>query len=161
MNPTRNKISTAKEAGDLISNWKSADQKVVFTNGCFDILHLGHVDYLEKARNFGDRLVVAVNSDDSVKKIKGGGRPVTDELSRCRIIAALDFVDLVIKFDATTPENLIKSLKPDILVKGKDYVVSNIVGAQFVLENGGNVETIEIVQGYSTTKIIDKIKKIK
>lgn len=132
--------------------------EVVFTNGCFDLLHLGHVDYLEKAANKADKLVVGLNTDDSVRNIKGSQRPITDETSRSRIIAALEFVNLVVFFDEDTPKKLIETLKPTILVKGSDYLAENIVGADFVIENGGRVETIDLVAGYSTSSIIEKIK---
>ena len=142
-----------------INEWKKNGYKVVFTNGCFDILHLGHLDYLEKSRNLGDRLVIGLNTDSSVRQLKGPNRPINEELSRARMLAALAFVDLVIAFDEETPLELIKNVKPDILIKGKDYSIENIVGAEFVLGNGGEVKTIEILEGYSTTEIINKIKK--
>lgn len=132
---------------------------MVFTNGCFDILHLGHVDYLEKAASKGDKLIVALNTDASVSKLKGPTRPVNSEKARARIMAALSFVDAVVFFSEDTPLSLIKRLKPDILVKGSDYKISNIVGADIVMQNGGKVETIELVDGYSTTNIINKINQ--
>jgi rfaE bifunctional protein nucleotidyltransferase chain/domain len=158
VNPTKLKIVTRKEAEVLTGKWKREHQKVVFTNGCFDLLHLGHIDYLEKSRNLGDKLIVGVNSDASINRIKGADRPIQDEYARLRLVAALDFVDAVIKFEEDTPEELIRFLMPDILVKGADYEVSNIVGADDVMKNGGNVETITLLDGYSTTNIINKIK---
>lgn len=143
----------------VISDWKQDRKKVVFTNGCFDILHLGHLDYLEKSRNLADKLVVGLNTDKSVSLLKGPNRPINNEFARARMLAAMSFVDLVIAFDEETPLELIKKVKPDILVKGKDYEVGNIVGAEFVIGNGGEVKTIELSEGYSTTKIINKIKK--
>lgn len=138
--------------------WKFNNQQVVFTNGCFDILHLGHVDYLEKAAALGKKLVIGVNTDASVKTLdKGKNRPINDEQARMRILAALGFVNAVILFSEPTPLELITTLKPNILVKGNDYSVENIVGADVVLENGGEVKTIELVEGYSTTTIINKI----
>lgn len=138
--------------------WKFNNQKVVFTNGCFDILHLGHVDYLEKSAALGKKLVIGVNTDASVKTLeKGKNRPINDEYARMRILAALGFVDAVILFSEPTPLELITALKPSILVKGNDYSIENIVGADIVLKNGGEVKTIELVDGYSTTKIINKI----
>jgi len=138
--------------------WKFNNQPVVFTNGCFDILHLGHVDYLEKAAELGKKLIIGVNTDASVKKLgKGKNRPINDEYARMRILAALGFVDAVILFSEPTPLELITALKPSILIKGNDYSVDTIVGADVVLKNGGKVETIELVEGYSTTKIINKI----
>ncbi|WP_375580116.1 D-glycero-beta-D-manno-heptose 1-phosphate adenylyltransferase [Marivirga tractuosa] len=154
---TADKIYSLEVLNDKREEWK--DQKVVFTNGCFDILHLGHVDYLEKAAAKGDKLIVALNTDASVSKLKGPTRPVNNENARARIIAALAFVDAVVFFTEDTPLSLIKLLKPDVLVKGSDYKISNIVGADVVMENGGTVETIELVEGYSTTNIINKINK--
>lgn len=138
--------------------WKFNNQKVVFTNGCFDILHLGHVNYLEKSAALGKKLIIGVNTDASVKTLeKGKNRPINDEYARMRILAALGFVDAVILFSEPTPLELITALKPSILVKGNDYSIENIVGADIVLKNGGEVKTIELVDGYSTTKIINKI----
>lgn len=132
---------------------------MVFTNGCFDILHLGHIDYLEKARNLGDHLIIGLNTDKSVQKIKGPSRPLNNETARARVLASLAFTDLVVMFDEDTPLELIKQLKPDILVKGKDYHTKNIVGANFVMDIGGKVITLDLVEGYSTTGLIEKIKK--
>ncbi|QSE99343.1 D-glycero-beta-D-manno-heptose 1-phosphate adenylyltransferase [Fulvivirga lutea] len=143
-----------------MSVWKGSGDEVVFTNGCFDILHLGHVDYLEKARALGDRLVVALNTDNSVKRLKGEERPLNNELSRARLIAALEFVDAVVYFSEDTPQNVIETLIPDILVKGNDYLAENIVGAEFVIKNGGRVETVPLVDGYSTTNLVEKIKTL-
>lgn len=142
------------------TKWKVDKKQIVFTNGCFDIIHLGHVDYLEKARHKGDVLVVGLNSDGSVRRIKGAERPVFDEHTRSRLLAAMAFVDAVIIFEDETPYQLIKTIKPDILIKGKDYSISNIVGADLVMNNGGKVLTIDLVEGYSSSKIINKIKKL-
>lgn len=161
MNPTSLKIVTRNQLDELRKKWKHEGFKVVFTNGVFDLIHLGHVDYLEKARNLGDKLIVALNTDASVKRLKGPNRPVSDEKARLRVMAALEFVDATLLFDEDTPFDLISLVKPDILVKGKDYEISNIVGADIVLENGGSVETIEFVDGYSTTSIVEKIKRTK
>ena len=155
---TANKIVELPELLEKVSSWKNAGEKVVFTNGCFDILHLGHVDYLEKARHQGDRMVLGLNTDASVGKLKPG-RPIVNEYSRARLMAALTFVDAVILFGEETPYELISAIKPDILVKGDDYTVENIVGADIVIGNGGEVKTIPLVQGYSTTSIINKIKQ--
>lgn len=132
---------------------------MVFTNGCFDIVHLGHIDYLEKARALGDRLVLGLNTDASVSRIKGPLRPVVNEYARSRLMAAMAFIDLVVLFDEPTPKELIEAIRPDILVKGDDYTVATIVGADFVLANGGSVETIPLVKGYSTTSLIERIKQ--
>lgn len=137
--------------------WKNENLKVVFTNGCFDILHLGHVDYLEKARLTGDKMIVGLNTDASVSTLKGPNRPINNEYARARILAALQFVDLVVLFAEDTPLELIKSLAPDILIKGNDYSIDTIVGAKEVILNGGTVKTIELVPDYSTTKTIEKL----
>ena len=159
MEPTKNKIVDRKELTALVKQWQHKGETVVFTNGCFDILHLGHVDYLEKARAKGDRLVIGLNTDDSVARLKGPTRPLNNEYSRARLLASLAFVDALTHFGEDTPYELIKELLPDILVKGNDYLAENIVGADIVISNGGRVETIELVQGFSTTSMIDKIKK--
>lgn len=156
---TKNKILSLDQATHQVSAWKDAGLEVVFTNGCFDILHLGHIDYLEHARKLGDKLVVGLNADGSVTRLKGAGRPINPEYARARILAALSFVDLVVLFSEDTPLELISTLLPDILVKGKDYEISNIVGADVVMEHGGKVLTIDLVDGYSTTNIVQKIKK--
>ena len=156
---TSRKILPLDEGIKIISGWKQNEFKVVFTNGCFDILHLGHLDYLEKSRNLGDKLVIGLNTDRSVSQLKGLNRPINNEYARARMLAAMSFVDLVIAFDEETPLELIQKVKPDILIKGKDYSIENIVGAEFVLGNGGEVKTIELLEGYSTTEIIKKIKK--
>jgi len=157
---TANKILSLAEAVKKIGEWKKSGEKTVFSNGCFDIIHAGHVDYLEKARQKGDHLIVGLNTDHSVTKIKGENRPIVDEVSRSRVLAALEFVDAVVLFNEDTPLNLIMALKPDILIKGKDYNIKNIVGADFVMQNGGIVETIELTEGMSTTIVINKIKKL-
>jgi D-glycero-beta-D-manno-heptose 1-phosphate adenylyltransferase len=159
MEKTAGKIVSWTEAKAQVNLWKQAGQKVVFTNGCFDLVHLGHVDYLEKARNLGDRLVLGLNSDNSVSRFKGPERPLQDENSRARVLAAMQFIDLVILFNEDTPLALITELIPNILVKGSDYLTENIVGADVVKKAGGEVKTIDFVQGYSTTRIVEKIKR--
>jgi rfaE bifunctional protein nucleotidyltransferase chain/domain len=154
------KILSKEQMAGFLSEWRKSG-KLVFTNGCFDILHLGHIDYLEKARNLGHRLIVGINTDASVQRLKGVNRPICDENSRARVMAALECVDAVILFDEDTPLELISYLKPDILVKGNDYTVKNIVGADVVIKNGGVVETVPLVNGYSTTNVIEKIKQLK
>ncbi len=153
------KIKSWSECRSQVKSWQSQHEKVVFTNGCFDILHLGHVEYLEKASKKGQHLIVGINSDASVQLLKGEGRPIVSQEARMRLIAALHFVDLVVCFEEETPADLISYLLPDILIKGSDYKVSNIVGADTVLQNGGKVETIELVEGFSTSNIIKKIKQ--
>jgi D-glycero-beta-D-manno-heptose 1-phosphate adenylyltransferase len=137
--------------------WRLKEKKIVFTNGCFDILHLGHIEYLVKASVFGGALVIGLNSDASVKKIKGKGRPVMDENSRAMALASLRFVDAVILFDEETPYELIKLIQPDILVKGEDYKPEDIIGQDIVHTRGGKVITIELTKGYSTSSIIKHI----
>lgn len=134
-------------------------QKIVFTNGCFDILHRGHITYLARARQLGDLLVVGLNSDASVRRLKGPERPVNDERSRALLLAALEMVDYVVLFEEDTPYNLILKVKPDLLVKGGDYDIHNIVGADFVRQRGGEVRTIPFVQGFSSSSIIDHLKQ--
>ena len=153
------KITDAASLKRKIAMWRFQDKKVVFTNGCFDIVHLGHIDYLEKAHALGGRLVLGLNTDASVSRLKGPLRPVVNEYARARLMAALSFVDAVILFDEQTPSQLIEALKPDILVKGDDYTVETIAGADFVLSNGGEVKTIALVKGYSTSALIEKIKE--
>ena len=140
--------------------WKFKDMKVVFTNGCFDILHLGHIEYLAKAANLGDVLVIGLNTDLSVHRIKGESRPINDEHSRSMVLASLDFVTAVVLFDEETPYELIKTIQPDILVKGRDYKIKEIIGHDIVLAKGGKVKTIELTPGYSTTGIEQKILKL-
>lgn len=155
-----NKLIPRVSVGIAADMWHSGGKKVVFTNGCFDILHRGHVEYLAKAADLGDMLVVGLNSDSSVRRIKGEGRPLNDEQSRAAVLSALESVDVVVLFDEDTPENLIRTIKPDVLVKGSDYKIEDIVGADFVVNHGGEVVTIDFVEGYSTTGIIDRMSKI-
>jgi D-beta-D-heptose 7-phosphate kinase/D-beta-D-heptose 1-phosphate adenosyltransferase len=135
-------------------------KRVVFTNGCFDILHIGHVRYLQDARAQGDLLVVGLNSDASVKRLKGPDRPVQDERSRAEILAALACVDYVVVFNEETPIDLIKTVRPDVLVKGGDWPVEKIVGHDFVKTYGGVTRSLRFVEGYSTTGLVEKIRKL-
>ena len=153
------KIQPLAELKTMLTNWQKEGKKVVFTNGVFDLLHIGHVTYLAKAAELGDKLIIGLNADSSVKRIKGDSRPINDQSSRAALLASLFFVDGVILFDEDTPFNLITSLMPDILVKGADYSIDNIVGAKEVIANGGEVKTITFVEGYSSTSIIKKIKE--
>lgn len=134
-------------------------RKVVFTNGCFDILHYGHISYLAQARQLGDVLVVGLNSDDSVKRLKGPSRPVNNQEARAFVLAALEMVDYVVIFEEDTPYNIITKVKPDILVKGGDYEIDNIVGGDFVRARGGKVLTIPFEDGFSTSSILENLKK--
>ena len=153
------KISELTSLKTLVDQWKSEGKKVVFTNGVFDLVHIGHLSYLSKAAELGDKLIIGLNADSSVRRIKGDGRPINDQNSRAALLAALFFIDAVVVFEEDTPQNLIATLLPDILVKGADYSVENIVGASEVIKNGGEVKTIQFVDGYSSTSIIQKIRK--
>jgi len=153
------KILDLSSLKTLVSNWQAESKKVVFTNGVFDLLHIGHITYMAKAAELGDKLIIGLNADSSVKRIKGESRPVNDQNNRAALLAALFFVDAVVVFEEDTPLNLITTLMPDILVKGADYSVENIVGAKEVMANGGEVKTIDLVEGYSSTSIIERIRK--
>jgi len=144
---------------ESIQKAKDAGEKIVMTNGCFDILHAGHVAYLAQAAELGDRLIVAVNSDDSVKRLKGLDRPINNVMQRMAVLSALESVDWVVEFGEDTPARLIEQCLPDILVKGGDYQVHEIAGSQTVLDNGGEVRILEFVDGLSTTAVINAIKK--
>jgi len=156
----QNKVKGHGEMVRQCQIWRSAGQKIVFTNGCFDILHRGHLDLIARAASLGNKLIMALNTDASVKRLKGPERPVTHEEDRVFQIASLLCTDAVVLFDEPTPLELIELLNPDVLVKGGDYTIDNIVGAQHVMSRGGTVEIIPFVQGYSTTSIISLIKKL-
>ncbi|MGI4021615.1 MAG: D-glycero-beta-D-manno-heptose 1-phosphate adenylyltransferase [Janthinobacterium lividum] len=155
----KSKIVDVTQAQRIIAGWRIIGQKIVFTNGCFDILHAGHIMSLAGAASFGNLLVVGVNADASVKRLKTAGRPIQNEDSRALLLAAMHFVDLVIIFEEDTPENLIQLVNPDVMVKGGDYKVAEIAGAQWVLDHGGKVELINYLDNSSTTNIIKKIKE--
>ena len=148
------------EAKKQIYDWKLSGQKIVFTNGCFDILHRGHVEYLTEAKACGDKLVTALNSDTSVRGLKGEVRPIQSQDDRAVILDALESVDLVVIFDQETPAKIIKSLLPDVLTKGGDYSAETIVGADTVTENGGEIKVIPFRSGQSTSNIVEKIIKL-
>lgn len=152
------KIFTWQTLPKKIADWKKNGKKVVFTNGCFDILHKGHVDYLAKAADLGEILIIGLNTDASVSKLKGPHRPIQDESSRLQIIASLGFVDAVILFEEPTPYKLIQLVQPDVLVKGSDYLPEEIVGYDIVKAKGGIIKTIDFLPGYSTSLIEKKIK---
>lgn len=159
LNHIESKIFTiSQELGWQLAVWRFHDRKIVFTNGCFDLMHRGHIDYLARAAAEGDLLIVGLNSDESVKRIKGDARPILDEQSRAMTLAALGFVGAVVIFEDDTPQKLIETVQPDVLVKGKDYEVKDIVGADIVEARGGKVVTMDIVEGYSTSAIIERIK---
>ena len=152
------KITDVESLKRKMAAWRFQDKKIVFTNGVFDLLHTGHITYLTKAAELGERLIIGLNADVSVKRLKGPDRPVNDENSRALLLASLFFVDAIVLFADDTPLDLITALKPDILVKGADYAIENIVGAKEVIANGGQVKTIDFVDGFSSTSIIQKIK---
>ena len=153
------KILTAETLGHKLGLWRFRDLKIVFTNGCFDLIHKGHIDYLSKAADLGDLLIIGVNTDESVRKLKGNNRPINDAGQRIHILASLFFVDAVILFNEETPIELIKTIRPHVLVKGGDYAVNQVVGADAVTANGGFVHIIPLLTGYSTTLTEEKIKK--
>lgn len=156
----QNKIHDREGMVRLCNVWRATQQRIVFTNGCFDILHHGHLDLLAKAADQGNKLVVALNTDASVQRLKGPERPVTNEQDRLFQVASLLCSDAVCLFDEDTPAELIHLLRPDVLVKGGDYTIDKIVGADHVMSYGGRVEIIPFVSGYSTTSLIDRIKKL-
>jgi D-beta-D-heptose 7-phosphate kinase/D-beta-D-heptose 1-phosphate adenosyltransferase len=154
---SRRKIVTAQQAADLAATLRTQGRKVVFTNGCFDILHVGHTTYLEKARQLGDALIVAVNTDASVRRLKGPARPVNTQTDRVGVISAMEHVGAVVLFDEDTPYEIIKAVKPDVLCKGKDYSrKEDVVGWDIVEALGGRVALIELVEGRSTSNVIEK-----
>jgi len=152
-------VKSLNNVESTLAPLRAQNKKIVFTNGCFDLLHVGHVRYLQEARSLGDVLVVGINSDDSVKRLKGPTRPVQTEQDRAEILAALGAVDFTVIFTEDTPENLIHTVKPDILVKGGDWKIDQIVGGPFVIANGGQVMSLQFIDGKSTTKIIEKANK--
>ena len=153
-------VAERGEAAEQVALWKSQNLKVGFTNGCFDLLHRGHLYSLEQAARRVDRLVVAVNGDASTARLKGPGRPVQDLATRSAVLAALRFVDLVVPFDEDTPEASIKALSPDVLFKGSDYAEADLVGGEHVRANGGRVELLPLLAGHSTTGTVNRVKKI-
>ena len=156
----KNKILSGGRLHRMLNLWRFQQKRIVFTNGCFDLLHLGHIDYLSKAKDEGHVLMVGVNTDASVKRLqKGENRPLTDETSRSLIVASLHFVDAVVLVDANTPYELITAVQPDVLVKGADYKPEDIVGYDIVKARGGKIVTIGLLPGYSTTAIEKKIRK--
>ncbi len=154
------KIFALPELVTQVQKWRAEGRTVVFTNGCFDLLHAGHIAYLSEAANLGDVLIVGLNSDQSVQRIKGPERPVNDENTRSTVLAGMFFIDAIVFFSDDTPLELIKALMPDVLVKGGDYEIEQIVGAREVLGNGGRVKVLSFLPGYSSTSIIEKIRKV-
>ena len=152
----------SQTAAKIIADEARKDsRRIVFTNGCFDIIHAGHVKYLAEAKKLGDVLFLGLNSDQSVRRLKGDSRPINSETDRASVLSALRFIDYVVVFGEDTPENIIRTIRPDVLVKGGAYKIENIVGADFVKSEGGEVVTIDFVDGKSTTKIIEKMKSSK
>lgn len=152
------KLIEKENLDNIIKKLKSENKKIVFTNGCFDILHAGHVRYLKESKKFGDILIIGLNSDISVKKIKGESRPINPEMDRAEVLAGLEAVNYIVLFDETSPVKLLEEIKPDIYTKGADYTVETLPEAKTVLSYGGKIEFIKFLEGRSTTKIIDKIK---
>jgi rfaE bifunctional protein nucleotidyltransferase chain/domain len=148
---------TGPELSRMLAFWRFRNYRIVFTNGCFDVLHRGHAEYLSKAADLGDVLIVGMNTDASVKRLKGASRPVNNEQNRAFLLASFGFVSAVVLFEEDTPEKLIESVKPDFLVKGADYNEKTIVGADFVKSYGGQIVTIDLVEGLSSSGIIDKL----
>ena len=155
----KSKIFSLDKLKNQVNAWKQAGEEVVFTNGCFDIIHRGHIEVLAQTADLGNRLIIGLNSDSSIQKLKGKNRPIIDEQSRAILLASFSFVDAVVLFSEDTPINLISTLKPDVLAKGGDYKIETIVGHKVVQENGGQVILVPFVDGFSSTTIIDKIKK--
>jgi len=156
-NNISNKLLSLEELALKLPLWKQ-EGKIVFTNGCFDILHLGHLDYLGKASELGHKLIIGLNTDSSVKRLKGKNRPINNEQARSKMLANLAIVDAVVFFEEDTPYELIQHIIPDVLVKGSDYSIEEIVGHDIVLGNGGSVVPIDLLEGYSTTSIIEKMQ---
>ncbi len=154
----KRKIQTKASLKILLKQWEEQKKKIVFTNGCFDLLHRGHIEYLSKAADLGDVLFIGVNTDASVRKLKGNNRPLQDEYSRVVILGALEFVDALILFDEETPYELIKTVQPHVLVKGADYKPEEIVGYDVVKASGGEIKTINFLSGFSTSELERKIK---
>ncbi len=159
LNKINSKIFSLDDLKNQVNAWKQAGEEVVFTNGCFDIIHRGHIEVLAQTADLGDRLIVGLNSDSSIQKLKGEDRPIIDEQARAILLAALSFVDAVILFTEETPINLISTLLPDLLAKGGDYEIETIVGHEIIQNNGGKVILVPFVDGFSSTTILDKIKK--
>lgn len=155
------KLKSQKDIINTVSSYRIAGKKIAFTNGCFDLLHVGHIKLLEEAKSFADILVVGINSDESIRRLKGNDRPFVTQVERAKILSALEYVDYVVIFDEDVPSLLIESVKPDILVKGSDYIISDIAGSDFVIKNGGSVKLVEMVECKSTSNIINLVKRNK
>jgi rfaE bifunctional protein nucleotidyltransferase chain/domain len=158
LNKINSKIFSLDDLKNQVNAWKQAGEEVVFTNGCFDIIHRGHIEVLAQTADLGDRLIIGLNSDTSIQKLKGKNRPIIEEQSRAILLASLEFVDAVVIFSEDTPLKLISALLPDVLAKGGDYEIETIVGHEIVQQNGGKVKLVPFVDGFSSTTIIEKIK---
>ena len=154
----KNKIFNKNNLLEKLEIWRDANKKIVFTNGCFDLIHLGHIEVLARSADLGDILIIGVNTDSSIKELKGNNRPIIEENSRAQQLASLEFVDAVILFNEQTPLELIKVIKPNVITKGGDYNSEQVVGNEITVKNEGEVIIIPLTQGYSTTSILDKIK---
>jgi len=158
-NILKNKIFSLESLKTQVESWKETGEKVVFTNGCFDILHQGHIEVLARTADLGSKLIIGLNSDSSIQKLKGENRPIIQQQSRAILLASFSFVDAVVLFSEETPINLISTLLPDVLAKGGDYEIETIVGHEIVQKNGGKVILVPFVDGFSSTTIIEKIRK--
>ena len=154
-----NKIFDLQLLMKKIEKWRSENKKIVFTNGCFDLIHKGHVEVLANIADLGDKLIIGLNSDSSIQRLKGENRPIIDENSRAMLLASLQFIDAIVLFSEATPYQLIEAILPDILAKGGDYKVEEITGHELVLRNGGEVILVPFIDGFSTTNIVNKIKQ--
>ena len=157
-NTLKNKIFSLENLKTQVEKWKATGEKVVFTNGCFDIVHQGHIEVLARTADLGTKLIIGLNSDSSIQKLKGKNRPIIQQQSRAILLASFSFVDALVLFSEDTPINLISTLLPDVLAKGGDYKIKTIVGHEIVQKNGGEVILVPFVDGFSSTTIIDKIK---
>jgi len=155
----KSKIYSLSDLKIQSDKWKENGEKIVFTNGCFDLVHRGHIEVLANTADLGDKLIIGLNSDSSIKELKGENRPIMDEISRAILLASLQFVDAIVFFSEETPYRLIETLVPDILAKGGDYKVTEISGNEVVLENGGEVILVPFIDGFSSTNIVEKIKQ--
>ncbi len=159
LNKIKNKIYSLDNLKNQVKSWKKSGKKIVFTNGCFDIIHRGHIEILTQTADLGDKLIIGLNSDKSIKILKGEKRPIIEEKYRAILLASLSFVDAIVVFSEDTPINLINKIMPDVLAKGGDYEIEKIVGHEVVQKNGGKVILIPFLNGFSSTNIIEKIKK--
>ena len=154
----QSKIVSRTDLSKIIDDLQSQNKKIIFSNGCFDLVHRGHVEYLAKAADLADVFVLGLNTDASVSRLKGPSRPLQDQEARAILMAGFSFIDYVVFFDEDTPLELIKEVQPDVLVKGNDYKIEDVVGYDVVTKKGGTVQTVKLTEGYSTSIIVDKIK---